>query len=91
MDAETYAHPNEFYTVPPELVDVHVKHITEFDKSDSIIPHGEVSKKLYTDIFGQVASFCMHQFGNECAFLVMPHLNISFYTYDIHEEAHMKD
>jgi len=27
-----------------------MKHIMEFDKSESIIPHGEVSKKLYGDI-----------------------------------------
>ena len=27
-----------------------MKHITEFDKSESIIPHGEISKKLYLNI-----------------------------------------
>ena len=35
------------------MVDVHTKHITEFDKSDSIIPHGEVSRQLYENIFGK--------------------------------------
>jgi hypothetical protein len=29
----------------------HLKHIVELDKSDAIIPHGEVSKRLYENIF----------------------------------------
>lgn len=28
-----------------------VEHLLEMDKSDSIVPHGEVSKKIYCDIF----------------------------------------
>ena len=52
-DPGRYKNPNEFYTVPPELVHAHVKHISEFDKSEAIIPHGEVSKRLYNDILGQ--------------------------------------
>lgn len=52
-DPDRYPDPNDFYTIPPELVHTHVKHITEFDKSEAIIPHGEVSKKLYQNIFDQ--------------------------------------
>lgn len=40
-----YANPNNFYTIPAALVGTHMKHIMDFDKSESIIPHGEVSKK----------------------------------------------
>jgi len=29
----------------------HCQHIVDFDKSESIIPHGEVSKKIYNDIW----------------------------------------
>ena len=29
----------------------HLKHIVELDKSDAIIPHGEVSKRIYENIF----------------------------------------
>ncbi len=29
----------------------HMKHIVELDKSDAIIPHGEVSKRIYENIF----------------------------------------
>lgn len=31
----------------------HIEHIVDFDKSESIIPHGEVSKRIYKDIFKQ--------------------------------------
>jgi hypothetical protein len=30
-----------------------MKHLSDLDRSEAIIPHGEVSKKLYHDIFGQ--------------------------------------
>ena len=30
-----------------------IQHIVDFDKSESIVPHGEVSKRIYTDIFVQ--------------------------------------
>ena len=29
----------------------HIQHLIDFDKSESIIPHGEVSKKIYNDIW----------------------------------------
>ena len=29
----------------------HIQHIIDFDKSESIIPHGEVSKKIYDEIW----------------------------------------
>jgi hypothetical protein len=29
----------------------HITHLMDFDKSESIIPHGEISKKLYADIW----------------------------------------
>ena len=50
-DPKLYSNPNEFYTIPESAVQTHLKHITEFDKSEAIVPHGEVSKRLYLDIF----------------------------------------
>ncbi len=32
-------------------VSKHIQHIIDFDKSESVIPHGEVSKKIYDDIW----------------------------------------
>lgn len=32
-------------------INEHLRHIIEFDKSEAIIPHGEVSKNLYVNIF----------------------------------------
>ena len=34
-----------------EKVAKKIGHIIDFDKSESIIPHGEVSKRLYNDIW----------------------------------------
>ena len=45
IDPSQYPNPNTFYTIPSNEVSRHMKHITDFDKSVSIIPHGEVSKR----------------------------------------------
>ena len=34
-------------------IDKHLSHVTHVDASDAIVPEGEVSKRLYTDIFLQ--------------------------------------